>query len=69
MFLKVRKEDIIDGLLKAANIIPAKTGAAYLRTVWLKAEGDTLAILATDSSIEFSGTYPAVSSEGGLVGV
>jgi DNA polymerase III, beta subunit (EC 2.7.7.7) len=39
MFLKVRKEDVIDGLLKAANIIPSKTGAAYLRTVWLKAEG------------------------------
>ena len=33
MFLKIRKEDIIDGLLKAAAIIPAKTGAAYLRTV------------------------------------
>lgn len=69
MFLKVRKEEIIDGLLKASNIIPSKTGAAYLRTVWLKAEGDSLAILATDSSIEFMGTYPAVTSEGGLVGV
>lgn len=69
MFLKVRKEDIIEGLLKAANIIPSKTGAAYLRTVWLRAEGDTLSILATDSSIEFVGNYPAVLSDPGLVGV
>ena len=68
MFLKIRKEDIIDGLLKAANNIPSKTGAAYLRTVWLKGEGDTLSILATDSSIEFVGSYPAVISDGGLVG-
>jgi len=69
MFLKVRKEEVIDGLLKAANIIPSKTGAAYLRTVWLRAEGDGLSILATDSSIEFVGVYPAVISDGGLVGV
>lgn len=69
MFLKVRKEDVIDGLLKASNIIPSKTGAAYLRTVWLKAEGDVLSILATDSSIEFVGNYAAVVSDGGLVGV
>ncbi|MCG8529495.1 MAG: DNA polymerase III subunit beta, partial [Desulfovibrionales bacterium] len=40
MYLKVFKEDVIDGLLKAANIIPAKTGAAYLRSIWLKAEGN-----------------------------
>lgn len=69
MFLKIRKEDVIDGLLKAGSIIPSKTGAAYLRTVWLKAEGETLSILATDSSIEFVGNYPAVVSDGGLVGV
>ena len=69
MFLKVRKEDIIEGVLKAANIIPAKTGAAYLRTIWLKAEGSGLSIMATDSSIEFVGTYPAVISDDGLIGV
>ncbi|MDY0276240.1 MAG: DNA polymerase III subunit beta [Desulfomicrobium sp.] len=69
MFLKVRKENIIDGLMKASGIIPSKTGAAYLRTIWLKGEGDMLSILATDSSIEFVGSYPAVISEGGLVGV
>ena len=69
MFLKIRKEDIIDGLLKAAVIIPAKTGVAYLRTVWLRAGGETLSILATDSSIEFVGNYPAVVSESGLTGV
>lgn len=69
MYLKVFKEDVIDGLLKAANIIPAKTGAAYLRSIWLKAEGDMLQILSTDSNIEFSGNYTATVTEEGLAGV
>ncbi|MEZ0574714.1 DNA polymerase III subunit beta [Halodesulfovibrio aestuarii] len=69
MYLKVFKEDVIDGLLKAANIIPAKTGAAYLRSVWLKAEGGMLQILSTDSNIEFSGNYTADVTEEGLAGV
>lgn len=69
MYLKVFKEDVIDGLLKAANIIPAKTGAAYLRSIWLKAEGNTLQILSTDSNIEFSGNYTAEVTEEGLAGV
>ncbi len=69
MFLKVFKEDVIEGLQKAANIIPAKTGAAYLRSIWLKAEGGILQVLATDSNIEFSGAYTAEISAKGLVGV
>lgn len=69
MYLKVFKEDVIDGLLKAANIIPAKTGAAYLRSIWLKAEGGTLQIFSTDSNIEFSGNYTAEVTEEGLAGV
>lgn len=69
MYLKVFKEDVIDGLLKAANIIPAKTGAAYLRSIWLKAEGGMLQILSTDSNIEFSGNYTAEVTEEGLAGV
>lgn len=69
MKLTIVKEQIIEGLQKAANIIPSRTGAAYLRSVWLKAEGDAVSILTTDANIEFVGTYPAEVTEGGLVGV
>lgn len=69
MKVKVFKGDIIEGLKKAANIIPVKTGAAFLRTIWLKAEENRLHILATDSNLEFTGAYPAQVLEPGLVGV
>lgn len=69
MYIKVYKEDVIEGLQKAASIIPAKSGAAYLRSIWLKAEGNGLEILATDSSIEFRGSYTAEVIEPGLAGV
>lgn len=69
MFIKVYKEDVIEGLQKAASIIPAKSGAAYLRSIWLKAEGGKVEILATDSSIEFRGAYTAEVVEPGLAGV
>ena len=48
MKLSVNKEQIIEGLQKAAAIIPAKAGAAYLRSIWLKAEKGSLSIMATD---------------------
>ena len=69
MFLTVYKEEVIDGLQKAANIIPQRTGAAYLRSIWLKAENNRLELLSTDSNIEFRGSYTAEVREGGLVGV
>lgn len=69
MKLTIVKEQIIEGLQKAANIIPSRTGAAYLRSVWLKAEKDTISILTTDANIEFVGTYPAEVEVEGLVGV
>lgn len=69
MYLTVYKEEIIEGLQKAANIIPQRTGAAYLRSIWLKAENNTLELLSTDSNIEFRGSYTAQVSEPGLVGV
>ena len=55
MKLSVNKEQIIEGLQKAAAIIPAKAGAAYLRSIWLKAEKGSLSIMATDANIEFTG--------------
>lgn len=69
MKLTVKKEAIIEGLLKAASVIPNKAGAQYLRSIWLKAEEGGLSVMATDANIEFTGRYPAEVAEGGLVGV
>ena len=69
MYITVYKEDVIEGLQKAANIIPARSGAAYLRSIWLKSEENRLEILATDSSIEFRGSYTAEAVKPGLAGV
>jgi DNA polymerase-3 subunit beta len=69
MKLIMTKESIIEGLQKAASIIPARTGAAYLRSLWLKAEGETLVIMSTDANIEFTGQYAATIIQEGLVGV
>lgn len=65
----INKSDIIDGLRKASDMIPAKAGAAYLRTIWFKAEADRLSIMATDSNIEFMGNYSAQVQDSGLIGV
>ena len=69
MFLKIEKENVIEGLQKAANIIPSKSGAAYLRSIWLKSDGANLSVLCTDSNIEFCGRYAADIAEPGLGGV
>jgi len=69
MQLKVFRNDIIDGLQKSSGIIPAKTGAAFLRTIWLEAVPGALRILSTDSSLEFVGQYAAQVTEEGLCGV
>ena len=70
MNLTVRKEEILEGFLKASSIIPTKTGAAYLRSVWIQAlDNNTITIMATDVNIEFTGNYPATVIEAGQVGV
>ncbi len=69
MYIRIFKEDMIDGVLKASSVISQKTGAAYLRTLWLKAEDDLLEIQCTDSNVEFIGKYRANVLEKGLVGV
>lgn len=69
MKLTVNKEQIIEGLLKAAAIIPAKAGAQYLRSIWLKAEEGSLSVMSTDANIEFTGRYPAEVAAPGLIGV
>ena len=69
MKLTISKENIIEGLQKAAAIIPAKAGATYLRSIWLHAVDGSLAVMATDANIEFIGKYPAQIVEEGLIGV
>lgn len=69
MQLTVNTKDILEGLAKSAAIIPAKTGAAFLRTIWLRADERTLTIMSTDSSLEFKGTYAAEVTQPGLTGV
>ncbi|WP_028573744.1 DNA polymerase III subunit beta [Desulfonatronovibrio hydrogenovorans] len=69
MYLRVFKEDIFEGVMKASSIVSQKTGASYLRTVWLKAEEETLSIMSTDSNMEFTGVYKASVLENGIVGV
>lgn len=69
MFVKVVRDDIIEGLAKSAGIIPAKTGAAFLRSIWLEAMDGSLRIMSTDSSLEFAGEYPAKVEATGRAGV
>ncbi|MFP4048684.1 MAG: DNA polymerase III subunit beta [Desulfovermiculus sp.] len=69
MNVTVTKENILEGVQKAASIIPARTGAAFLRTIWLENTDSNLHIMSTDSKLEFSGKYPVQSQEPGLVGV
>lgn len=69
MKLSVNRAHIIDGLQKAGSITPAKAGAAYLRSIWLKGEHGQLSIMTTDASLEFTGTYPANVTNPGLAGV
>lgn len=68
MRVTLRKEAIVDGLIQATGITPARTGAAYLRTVWLRAENETLTVSATDSALEFCGVYPAQVDRAGTIG-
>lgn len=69
MRLSVHKDQIIEGLQKAAAIIPSKAGTAYLRSLWLKAGDGFLSIMSTDADMEFTGRYSAEILEPGLVGV
>ncbi|ACV69753.1 DNA polymerase III subunit beta [Desulfohalobium retbaense] len=69
MLVRISKEQVLSGFQKAAGIIPMKTGAAFLRTIWLEAKDNHLTIMSTDSKLEFSGSYPAQVETPGLIGV
>ena len=69
MKFTVNRDAIINGLQKAASIIPMKAASVSLRSIWLKAEEAGIYIMATDADLEFTGSYPAVVDEPGLIGV
>jgi DNA polymerase-3 subunit beta len=69
MKIQVHKEKILSGVQKAASIIPARTGAPFLRTIWLEAKDGSLKIMSTDSKFEFTGSYEAACQEPGLTGI
>lgn len=69
MKCSITKEAIIEGLQKAGSIVPSKTGAAYLRTLWLKAEQNSLYVMSTNAEIQFTGCYPTQIQQEGLLGV
>lgn len=63
-----KKEDIMEGVQKAYNIIPNKVGN-YLRSIWIQVEDYRISIMATDASIEFKGSYPIQTDAQFFVGV
>ena len=70
MLVTITKEEVINGLIKAASTIPVKAGAQYLRSVWIQAKQDnTITIMAPDVNIEFTGTYAAKVEESGQIGI
>lgn len=69
MKFSVNRDQIINGLQKAASIIPLKAASVSLRSIWLKAETSSISIMATDANLEFTGSYPAEVTEPGLIGV
>lgn len=69
MLVSVQKENVIESLQKAAGIIPSRSGSPALRSVWLEAKEKFLTIMATDSSIEFTGICSATVKSEGFVGV
>ena len=68
MKIIIEKENIIDGLQKALNIL-TRPGSSSLRSIWIKAENNKVSFLATDASMEFNGTYKALIEEEGIIGV
>ncbi len=69
MYCILKKEDVIEGLSKAVGIIPLKSGSAFLRSLWLEAKDNSLRIMATDSTTEFTGIYAVEVKTPGNVGV
>ncbi len=69
MYCTFKREDVIQGLTKAIGIVPLKAGASYLRSLWIEAKDDSLSIMATDASTEFTGKYKAQVTTSGNVGV
>jgi DNA polymerase III subunit beta len=65
----IQREEILPALQQASQITSVKTGAVFLRSIWLQVENDMLKIMATDSNIEFFGEFSPRIEQEGLVGV
>ena len=69
MKFNLNTDHCASGIQKAGNISPSKAGSAYLKTMWIKAERNTVSFMTTDASTEYIGSYQAEVHEEGLVGV
>lgn len=69
MKITMEKEAIVEGLQNAAIIIPTKAGTSYIKSIWLRAEENSLYVMSTDAGIEFTGKYRVQVHEPGLCGV
>ena len=68
MKFRINTEHCANGIQKAGYISPSKAGSAYLKTMWIKAENNTVSFMTTDGSTEYIGVYPAEVQEEGLIG-
>ncbi len=68
MKFRINTEHCANGIQKAGYISPSKAGSAYLKTMWIKAEKDTVSFMTTDGGTEYIGSYPAEVEEEGLIG-
>jgi DNA polymerase III subunit beta len=67
MKLKIRKEDIIDGLQRVQSIVNPRTTLPILSNVLFRAENDRLWLSATDLEVSVRASVPAeVLEEGGV---
>lgn len=71
MKVSINTEHCLNGIQKASNLTPPRTGAASLRAMWIKTdkEAGTICFMATDASTEYVGTYQAEVEEDGFIGV
>ncbi|SDN74267.1 DNA polymerase III subunit beta [Desulfonauticus submarinus] len=69
MNISFKREEVLNGVQKISSILPQKSGAAFLRTIWIKAQDSKIQFLATDSNIEIICNYEGQIKEPGLIGI
>ena len=67
MELTIKREEILDGLARSQSIVEKRSSMPILSNILLKAEEDSVVIIATDLDISFQGRFPAeIKSPGEL---